>query len=435
MSRLIRRNLIAKSETETDTDSEPDLAFSLANLRNIDEYFSETHNISRGAISPQSLSETRNIARGAISPHYQHLPPNIATLARKLEDQCDDALDAGEPSSKLRSRLDGILSIPWDKYCDDFPINIADGYVKINSFLHDAQMTLDRVIYGQDKVKQQMIRFLVRQIINPISTMPVIGVVGPPGVGKTTLIKKGLSQIIRRPFISASLAGVKDCVYFKGANSCYVGSKPGRLVDFMSSSGCMNPVIYFDELDKIDSSEVHDFLIALTDPAHNSAILDEFLEVEMDLSRSIIVFSFNDESLIDPVLLDRLFVLHMEGYDVAEKCSILQNYSAPEINRQMGFDDNEITIDQGAISYILQKIPPSVGMRSSIQKLEQIWDKISFQILTDEISYQNFMQYRESRKSDTSAISNAKSSRRKRKRGLEFPLTITKQVVKNVWEQ
>ena len=232
---------------------------------------------------------------------------------------------------KLKSWLDTLLDIPWGEHNY---INVNDAMVP--QFLSNARSTMDTVIHGQDETKDIIIQIISKMLTNPGKCGNVFAIYGPPGVGKTTIIKDGMSKALGIPFAFLSLGGATDSSYLDGHGYTYEGSTPGKIVDILRKVRCMNPIFYFDELDKVSETrkgeEVANLLIHLTDPSQNTLFQDKYLgNVNMDISKSIFVFSFNDITKVNPILLDRMELIYVKGFTPEEKLAITRNYILPEL--------------------------------------------------------------------------------------------------------
>lgn len=232
---------------------------------------------------------------------------------------------------KLSQWIDTITTIPFNNY--HTPEYISKPAYEV---LARARDTLSGVIYGQLEAKQHILEIIGRMISNPATSGQVFAVEGEPGIGKTTLIKDGLSKVLGLPFVFISLGGCSDGSYLYGENYCYVGSKPGMIVQSLKSVRCMNPIFYFDELDKVSTTErgqeIINTLVHLTDFVQNTTFQDHYLDgIPIDLSRAIFIFSFNDRSRISPILLDRMNIIKMMGYNYKEKRKIMLKYLLPKI--------------------------------------------------------------------------------------------------------
>lgn len=231
---------------------------------------------------------------------------------------------------KLKRWVDTAVGMPWGKYKKiDVPQQ------EIANYLTNGRKILDKVIYGQEESKDIMIQIISKLITNTNSGN-VFSLYGPAGVGKTTIIKNGLAKALDLPFAFISLGGATDASYLDGHSYTYEGSVAGKIVDIITKSGCMNPIIYFDELDKVSNTakgrEIMNMLIHLTDPVQSSMFQDKYLgSIDIDLSKCIFVFSFNNIEKVNRILLDRMKLIYVKGFTVDEKMVISRDYLLPEL--------------------------------------------------------------------------------------------------------
>ena len=283
---------------------------------------------------------------------------------------------------KLKNWVDTFMRVPFGKY-ESLPINISDGVDKCHEFMESAQKTLDNAVYGLNDAKIQIMQMLGQLITNPKALGTAIAIQGPMGTGKTTLVKEGISKILNRPFAFIALGGATDSSFLEGHSYTYEGSTWGKIVQILIDSKCMNPVIYFDELDKISDTpkgeEIAGILTHLTDTSQNSQFHDKyFTEIDFDLSKCLFIFSYNDESKINPILKDRMYRIHTKGYSVKQKNVISNNYLLPKIQEQVKFSKEDIIIPEQSISYIVDNhCNKEDGVRNLKRCLEIIYTKLN----------------------------------------------------------
>ena len=223
---------------------------------------------------------------------------------------------------------------------------------------------------------------------NPDSGGNVLAIQGPMGNGKTTLVKEGISKVLNRPFHFIALGGASDSAYFDGHCYTYEGSHWGRIVQILQESKCMNPVIYFDELDKISDTtkgdEITHMLTHLTDPSQNSLFQDNYFPgVNLDLSKALFIFSYNDESKVNKILKDRMYVIHTKGFKTDDKIKICNEYLIPDIFRTFAFSKEEIIFSDEIIKNIIEKYTHGEeGVRNLKRCIETIVSKINIHILS-----------------------------------------------------
>jgi len=283
---------------------------------------------------------------------------------------------------KLKNWVDTFMRIPFSKY-NSLPISIEDGVDKCHDFMENAQKTINEAVYGLNEAKMQIMQMLGQLLTNPKSIGSAIAIHGPPGTGKTSLIKDGISKILNRPFAFIALGGATDSSFLEGHSYTYEGSTWGKIIQIIIDSKCMNPVIYFDELDKISDTpkgeEIAGILTHLTDTSQNNQFHDKyFSEVDFDLSKCLFIFSYNDETKVNSILRDRMYKIKTSGYDKKQKMIISNNYLLPKIREQINFKLDEIIITDEAINHIIENnCNNEDGVRNLKRCLEIIYTKLN----------------------------------------------------------
>lgn len=283
---------------------------------------------------------------------------------------------------KIRNWVDTFMRIPFGKY-QTLPINIDDGVDKCHDFMGEAQKILDTAVYGLNDAKMQIMQMLGQLITNPKSIGCAIAIHGPPGTGKTSLVKEGISKILNRPFAFIALGGATDSSFLEGHSYTYEGSTWGKIVQILIDSKCMNPVIYFDELDKISETpkgeEIAGILTHLTDTSQNSQFHDKyFAEVDFDLSKCLFIFSYNDESRVNPILKDRMYRIQTKGYNQKQKTNIANQYLLPKTREQVKFNNSDIIIPDETLHHIIEEhCNKEDGVRNLKRCLEIIHTKLN----------------------------------------------------------
>ena len=291
-----------------------------------------------------------------------------------------------EPGSgefyKIKNWVDTFMRIPFGKYTN-LPISIDDGVEKCHDFMANAQKTLDDAVYGLNDAKMQVMQMLGQLVTNPKSIGTAIALLGPPGTGKTTIVKEGISKILNRPFAFIALGGATDSSFLEGHGYTYEGSTWGKIVQILIDSKCMNPVIYFDELDKISDTpkgeEITGILTHLTDTSQNSQFHDKyFTEIDFDLSKCLFIFSYNDESKVNPILKDRMYRIQTKGYNQKQKTVIANSHLLPKIREQVRFKTEDIIIPDETVHYIIEHFcNKEDGVRNLKRCLEIIYTKLN----------------------------------------------------------
>jgi ATP-dependent Lon protease len=306
------------------------------------------------------------------------MPDNIKEIAKsKIESA--NFLEKG----KTVEWCETLLKIPFNKY-KKLPITNKSNPEKINEYFSKAQQILDNSVHGMESVKEEIIQYIAQFIsTNNKSMSRVIGLVGCPGCGKTSLIKRGLSPALNRPMKLISMGGVRDSSHFVGFDYTYVGSRHGVILQTLIETKCMNPIIFMDELDKVSTGhegmDVINLLVHLTDPVQNNTFTDKyFSDFEIDLSKVVFVFSFNDEKSINPILKDRLHIIRIPDPDLQSKIVIGKKYLPKEIFPNIGFKLEDIIIPDEIIKFIVkQYCSNDKGVRGIKRVLETILLKIN----------------------------------------------------------
>jgi ATP-dependent Lon protease len=311
------------------------------------------------------------------------IPPKLkATALQKLNvlNQMEPGVD--NEYYKLKNWVDTFMRIPFGVN-KNLTISMSDGLDKCSDFVVQAKKCLDTCVYGLNDAKMQIMQMIGQWISNPSSLGTAIAIHGPPGTGKTSLIKDGISKILGREFTFIALGGCGDSSFLEGHGYTYEGSTWGKIVQILIESKCMNPVIYFDELDKISDTargqEIIGILTHLTDTSQNSQFHDKyFSEIDFDLSKCLFIFSYNDESLVNPILRDRMYKIKTKGYDAKEKTTIAKDHLLPKIREQVGFVEGEIIIPDDVLTHIISnQAKGEAGVRNLKRCLEVIHTKLN----------------------------------------------------------
>ena len=293
---------------------------------------------------------------------------------------------------KIKSWVEGILKIPFGKYCA-LPITLDDGSKAIKEYLVSVYKKLDKAVYGHNIAKTQLIQVITRWITNPSSKGFVLGIQGPPGNGKTTLVRQGISKAINKPFAFLTLGGATDASFLEGHSYTYEGSIPGRIVQILGEKNvnCMNPVFYFDELDKVSDTsrghEIHNILCHLTDFSQNDEFHDKYYAgINFDLSKALFVFSFNDEEMINPILRDRMTIIRTKGFNSKDKIKLGRMYLLPELFNDVKMNNELVVFTDDVLKYIIEKYTDEMGVRNFKRCLEKIISKLNVIYLLGDIS-------------------------------------------------
>ena len=323
---------------------------------------------------PNSQSMMFKILSMRISPEVQSM-----VLARY------NTLQNMDPGSgeyfKMRGWLEKFSSLPLGIY-KDIPAKLSDGTESCGLFMERARRCLDEAIFGQQEAKIQILQFIASKITNPGAAGLSLLLAGPPGIGKTSLIKNGIAKALNWPFQFISLGGDSDASTYTGHQVVYEGSHCGKIVNSLIAAKSMSMVLMFDELDKISATpkgeEVQNLLVHLTDSVQNSEFEDKYLSgIPLDLSKVMFSFSANDLGKIDRVLLDRMIVINLEGYSKKDKMSIAENFLLPTALKEVALQE-KVAVSQEVLEHIMNEYASEEkGVRELKRCIEAVTQKIN----------------------------------------------------------
>jgi ATP-dependent Lon protease len=310
-----------------------------------------------------------------------HVSPEVRSMIFAKYNNLQNMDSSTNEYYKLRAWLDKVVSVPFGIY-KELPVRLEDGSDKCGEFMRGARSCLDKATYGQEDAKLQIMQFISTKIVNPTGKGLSLLLVGPPGIGKTTIIKNGIAKALGWPFQFISLGGDSDASTYTGHQLVYESSHCGKIVNSLVSTKSMSTVLMFDEVDKISQTakgeEIMNLLIHLTDPVQNSEFEDKYLSgVPIDLSKVMFVFSANDIQKIDRVLLDRMIVIDLKGYDLKEKTVIAEQYLVPDALQEVNLTE-KVSISKEILTNIIQEYAnDEKGVRELKRCVEQIVQKIN----------------------------------------------------------
>jgi ATP-dependent Lon protease len=306
-----------------------------------------------------------------------------ATVMQKLNllksmDTCDSEY------FKLKNWVDQFMRIPFGKYAI-LDVNMAHGLDACQGFMDNSMKILNECAYGLVDAKMQILQMIGQWIANPSAMGTAIALKGPMGTGKTTLAKYGISKILNRSFSLVPLGGATDEAVFVGSPYVYEGSGQGIITKILSANKEMNPCILFDELDKVGEGEkgreIIGILTHMTDSTQNDQFHDKYFpDVDFDISRAVLLFSYNDESMVNPILKDRMYSIQTKGYNTKEKITIANDYLLPKIREQVNFKKEDIVIPDETLEYIITNTgltKSEDGVRNLKRCLEVIHTKLN----------------------------------------------------------
>ena len=318
-----------------------------------------------------------------------NIPPRFKAVAMQRLNILRN-MEPGDPEYyKIKNWVDTFMRIPFGIY-RNLSVNMSDGIDICHGFMENAKTRLDDCVYGLNDAKLQIMQMMGQWISNPSAMGTAIAIKGPMGTGKTTLVKEGISKILGREFSFIALGGNSDSSFLEGHSYTYEGSTWGKIVQILIDSKCMNPIIYFDELDKVSETpkgeEIIGILTHLTDTTQNSEFHDKyFSEVEFDLSKCLFIFSYNNEEKINPILRDRMYRIETKGYESKEKLVIARKHLLPAIREQVNFTEDDVIIPDETINYINSSqhlTNKEQGVRNLKRCLEIIYTKLNLFRLT-----------------------------------------------------
>ncbi len=302
-------------------------------------------------------------------------------LAKKLpaavEEKCLQELarmDKMTPSSPeytvLRNYADWILDLPWHEETED------------TASLADVERMLEEDHYGLEKIKERVVEYLAVLKLTGELKAPILCLVGPPGVGKTS-IARSVARALGRKFVRMSLGGLKDEAEIRGHRRTYIGAMPGRILYEMKNAGSVNPVFLLDEVDKISSDLRGDpasALLEVLDPEQNSTFRDRYLEVEYDLSKVMFIATANTLETIPAPLRDRMEIIELSGYTEQEKTEIARRYLVPKKRKENGLSAENLRISKGAIEAMIEGYTMEAGVRALERTIGTVCRKAAVRI-------------------------------------------------------
>jgi ATP-dependent Lon protease len=342
------------------------------------------------------------------------LPDAVATIANREVDRLERMTPASPEYQMIRTYLDWILDVPWEKPTED----------RLDPV--EARRVLDEDHYDLDKVKERIVEYLAVQKLRQLRSGdgralqeasggteaaaaprradfrapepdrvtgapgvrmkgPILCFVGPPGVGKTSL-GQSIARSMNRKFVRISLGGVRDEAEIRGHRRTYIGSMPGRLVQALKSAGSSNPVLMLDEIDKISVGVQGDpaaALLEVLDPAQNHAFRDHYLEIPIDLSRVLFIATANQLGTIHPALLDRMELIQLSGYTEDDKVHIARMYLIPRQVDEHGLDPEQLVITESALRRVIVEYTREAGVRTLERQIGTIARKVAARVATE----------------------------------------------------
>lgn len=304
----------------------------------------------------------------------RELPPEVTDKINKELDRLYKMPPMMAESGVIRNYVETLLSLPWGIYGKD------------NFDLKHAGKILDKDHYGLEKVKERILEYLAVRALTKSGKGPILCLVGPPGVGKTSLAQS-VARAIGRKFTRMSLGGVHDEAEIRGHRRTYIGAMPGRIIHGMQTCGVMNPVFLLDEVDKMSSDFRGDpasALLEVLDPEQNNSFSDHYVEIPFDLSQVFWIVTANTVETIPPALLDRMEVVQLSSYTEDEKVKIAELHLLPKERQNNGLSSKTLTITEEALRQIIRGYTREAGVRNLERKIAAVCRKTAFRIVNGE---------------------------------------------------
>jgi len=328
------------------------------------------------------------------------LSKNMPDHVKKIcLEKLDELKNANNETYKIKMYVNILIQFPWLSELDDNIFrNVSTDKTKSKLFLEGVENKLNTQIYGHSAAKNKILQTLAKLISVQGTHISPVALAGPPGVGKTKFAQC-LADCLEIPFVQITLGGQNDGELLHGHGYTYSGSQPGLIVKKMVDAGSARCIMYFDELDKCVSkngqvNELMSILIHLTDPMTNGSFQDRFFqEITFPLNKVIFIFSFNDISKIDRILLDRMEIINVESYSIKEKITISNDYLLKQLCKDIGFEYGSIKFEHDILSYLIEQYTFEPGVRSLKRSIENILLKLNIDKIYQRGIFENGIEY------------------------------------------
>lgn len=330
-------------------------------------------------IIKQELDETQGLEK-SFEDSYKEKIENLPIKGEHKEHlrkelyRLEYVSQASPESSLIRTYLDNVLEIPFGKYSKD------------NIDIQNSRQILEKQHHGLKDVKERILEFLAVRKLKKDMKGSILCLVGPPGVGKTSIVKS-VAESMNREYISMRLGGLGDESEIRGHRKTYIGAMPGRIITSLQRANTLNPVFLLDEIDKVSSDYRQDpasALLEVLDPNQNSEFLDRYIEIPVDLSQIMFVTTANTTQTIPTALLDRMEVIQLSGYTEYDKLIIAKKYLLPKQLKEHGLDAKEVNISDSVLEIIIKNYTRESGVRNLEREIAKIIRKVAMKIVEGE---------------------------------------------------
>ena len=329
----------------------------------------------------ESLSKAEEVINLRDQVNTNNYPDNIKKKLLSEIDRYDAASEMSPDAGIIRNYIEYLLNIPWNSFTRD------------EKDLSKIEKKLNSSHYGMEEAKNRIIEYIAVKSISHEVNSPIICLVGPPGVGKTTFAES-ISNALNRKFVKISLGGMSDSSELVGHRRAYIGSNPGRIITSLIKCGSSNPVFLLDEVDKLKKDYKGDpasTLLDILDVSQNKRFTDNYVDEEVDLSKVLFILTANDIASIPAPLLDRLEIIKLSGYTESEKIYICESYIIPNMLKRHGLKNNVIKFEEDALKKIINDYTNEAGVR----ELERLLSKIIRKVITEHLkSSRKLVAYR-----------------------------------------